>query len=310
MSQRKKKGPGFGCFVLLLLLAAAALVVFHPLTRERAQKAWSKLREVVAPTSQPPASTPSAPTDNSSAVTALWRTGLYDQSATFAGLPASHGYPNSITVLTNTAFVVGYDEVTRNPAWAAYRISARKLNGQFPRPSRFSVDDRTSSRVRHEDYSGSGFDRGHMVPNYAIASRFGTEAQKETFLMSNVVPQSPALNQGPWRLLEETLSERTSVSCENVWVIVGPIYRAASRALRSGIRIPDAFFCLVADEDAGRPRLQAFILPQDTPRNAHFRDYITTVDVVEGAASLDYFRDLPDVLEEKLESAPPSYWLQ
>ncbi len=310
MAKRKKKGPGFGAFVLLLLLVAAALVALHPPARERALMAWDELRELVAPTPLQPAPPTSAPAESRGADTASWSPGRYDQSSTFAGLPASNGYPNSITVLTNTAFVVGYDEVTHNPAWAAYRISARKLDGQFPRPARFSVDNRTNSRVRHEDYSGSGFDRGHMVPNYAIASRFGADAQRETFLMSNVVPQSPALNQGSWRLLEETLADHTAVSCENVWVVVGPIYRAAPKNLRSGVRIPDAFFCLVADEDAGRPRLQAFILPQDTPRKARFQDYLTTVDAVESAAGLDYFRDLPDDLEDKLESAAPHYWLE
>ncbi len=116
MAKRKKKGPDFGTMVLLLLLVAAALVVLHPPALERALTVWDELRELVAPTPQPPAPPTSSPSEKRGADTASWIPGRYDQSSTFAGLPASHGYPNSITVLTTPAFVIGYDEVTHNPA--------------------------------------------------------------------------------------------------------------------------------------------------------------------------------------------------
>ncbi len=56
------------------------------------------------------------------------------------------------------------------------------------------MDTLTIAKVTHNDYTHSGYDRGHMAPNYAIATRYGQEAQKETFLMSNIVPQLGNLN--------------------------------------------------------------------------------------------------------------------
>jgi endonuclease G, mitochondrial len=241
---------------------------------------------------------------------ATWERGRSDQSVTFAGLPRAAGYPHSITVLTNTAFVIGYDETTGNAAWAAYRLSGLRLSGSWPRPKRFFPDLRTVSRVGHSDYTATGYDRGHLVPSFAIASRFGAAAQRETFAMTNAVPQSPALNRGPWRVLEETLTAHATEACETLWIVVGPVYGGADRRLVPGVRIPDAFYCIVAEEVAGNPRFHTVVLSQDAPRNARFRDYLTTVDAVQVATGLDFFHELPDPMERQLESAKPGAWLE
>jgi len=229
----------------------------------------------------------------------------------FAGEPNAVSYPNKLTILENTAYVVAYDETRKNPAWVAYRIPAKKLSGDFPRPSRFTADKRTLSLVSHDDYTGSGYDRGHMAPNYAIASRFGGKAQEETFLMSNVVPQRPALNQGPWRLLEDVLANVAAVHDEEIWVVVGPIYSSAQvERINNGPQIPYAFFAVVADETSDGPRLQALIVPQTVARRDDFRRYLVSVNEVEAKSGLDFFWELPDVLEDQLEGEHSKLWLE
>jgi endonuclease G len=229
---------------------------------------------------------------------------------TFAGEPKPTGYPNPVTRLANTAFLVAYDEMRENPVWAAYRIPGKRIYGTLPRPARFATDTRTKARVTHSNYTLTGYDRGHIVPNLAIASRFGVEAQAETFLMSNIVPQKPALNQGPWRLLEETLSETTAIRCTDIWVIVGPIYEGPVKKLPSGSVVPSAFFMLIADETAEGPRLQAFIMPQTTKRGANFRDFRTSVREVQAKTGLDFYWELPDALENRLEGERAEFWLE
>lgn len=56
----------------------------------------------------------------------------------FAEVPVSVGYPNTITYLESTAFVTGYDEERKNPAWGAYYVPAQKIPSNFPRPSSLS----------------------------------------------------------------------------------------------------------------------------------------------------------------------------
>jgi endonuclease G len=57
------------------------------------------------------------------------------------------------------------------------------------------------ARVTARDYTGSGFDRGHMCP---AKDRSATaEDQRAVFFMTNIVPQSPASNQKGWERLED-----------------------------------------------------------------------------------------------------------
>ncbi len=237
-------------------------------------------------------------------------TATYGGQYTYAGESIPQGYPHTLTKLVNQGYLLAYDEVRKNPAWAAYFIPAERKFGPLPRPTRFITDMRTTARVTHDDYTRSGFDRGHMAPNQAIASRFGEAAQRETFLMSNIVPQSPDLNQGPWRLLEDVLADTTSQIGSGVWVVVGPLYQEPVRRLPSGPAIPAGFFMVVAVETTQGPKLQAFVMNQSTARGDNFRTYVTTVDRVEELAQFDFFAELPDEIETALEAAPTPYWLE
>ena len=227
----------------------------------------------------------------------------------FAGLPLDTGRSRGLTLLVNRAYSVGYEEARRNPAWSAYRLPAEVLPQRFPRPTRFRVDTRTRAAVRHDDYTGSGYDRGHLTPNYAIATRFGSIAQEETFLMSNVIPQAADLNQGPWRALEATLADRTAPAAKEIWVVVGPVYSGSTSRLSSGSVIPTGCFMVIADETPTGPRFQAFLAPQAASRRADFRTFLVSVQAVERASGLNFHHELPDDLEVALEKNPTPYWL-
>ena len=107
----------------------------------------------------------------------------------YAGAPKKEG----LRLLHTAGYTVGYDSNRRLPAWVAYPLSANQVATETAkRPSRFSSDTRVGNPVRHDDYTHSGFDRGHMAPNMAIGLQFGPEAQRETFLLTNICPQEPA----------------------------------------------------------------------------------------------------------------------
>lgn len=62
------------------------------------------------------------------------------------------------------------------------------------------------SDVRQDDYTNSGMDRGHLVPNQILNVLFGGNAAANSFSMCNVGPQTSGLNQGWWRHLESLLN--------------------------------------------------------------------------------------------------------
>jgi endonuclease G len=222
---------------------------------------------------------------------------------TFAGVPIGS---SPVKLLSNAGYMVGYDETRRNPAWVAYHLEFGDGEATSERPETFIVDRRTRERVDHYDYSNSGYDRGHMAPNYVIDAVFGESAQKETFLMSNIVPQRPELNQGPWKEFEQVVANRYLKDYQELWVITGPIYREPVQYLSSGVAIPAAFFKIVVDvvEPAG-VRALALVLDQDVSESGKMSQYLVTIDEVEAATGFDFLSLLDDGAEAALEADLP-----
>jgi endonuclease G len=222
---------------------------------------------------------------------------------TFAGVPIG---ARPVKLLSNGGYMVGYDETMRNPAWVAYHLERGEGAATSERPETFDVDRRTRARVDHYDYSNSGYDRGHMAPNYAIDAVFGEREQKETFLMSNIVPQRPELNQGPWKEFEQVVANRYLKDYQELWVITGPIYREPIQHLSCGVAIPAAFYKIVVDvvEPTG-VRALALVLEQDVADSSKMSRHLVTIDEVEVATGLDFLSLLEDSAEAALEADLP-----
>jgi endonuclease G len=225
-----------------------------------------------------------------------------------AGLPVRTGgnAPKDIVVLNRQGFVVGYSPSLRHPVWVAYKTYRVGAPEQLPRPSGFKADPEARNSPQHKDYTKSGYDRGHMAPNHAIASRYGKNAQTQTFLMSNICPQRPGLNQGPWRDLEFRLSELWPGRYGEVWVIVGAVTPGDGKRLPSGIDIPTAFYQIVVAQESGRIRAFAVYMPQAIPRRAYARSTLVSIDEIEQITGLDFLAGLPDDVENALEAATPT----
>jgi endonuclease G len=243
----------FAAIAALLLVAALVTAVV-----------WAVLLERNRTASPRPASEPDGP-----------------EFRIYGGLPNSAAYGHPVLVLTNSGYLVGYCEARRNPAWVSFSISSITIGSTAKRPSKFLTDTRTASPVAHGDYTGTGYDRGHMAPNYAIGTRYGHEAQRETFLMSNIAPQSPDLNRIWWRVLEEKEANDFAVRLECVWVMTGPVFAGEVKKLPSGVDIPTAFFRIILDEENGQPRVLAFIAPQTVTGHEPLAQFLTSVREVE-----------------------------
>ncbi|HLP08038.1 MAG TPA: DNA/RNA non-specific endonuclease [Opitutaceae bacterium] len=229
------------------------------------------------------------------------RAGAHD--ALFAGGARIANGAQRVRVLENRGYVVGYSDALRTPLWAAYRTwDLERIPVPPERPDKFAEDARTVARVRPEEYSGSGYDRGHLAPNYAIATHFGAEAQVETFLMSNIVPQKHALNAGLWKDLELRAATSYPARFREVWVMAGPVFGARPAHLRGGVPVPEACWMVLVDEHEGRVRAQAFLFPQDATAEGSLAQYLTSVDRIEALTGLDLVPDLPDAAEAALEA--------
>lgn len=225
-----------------------------------------------------------------------------DNRHVYGGTPRATAFPYTIRTLGNQGYVAGYADALGNPAWVGYRVADVEKLTAPPRPAEFAIDPRTVARVAPEHYTHSGFDRGHLAPNFAIATRYGERAQAETFLMSNVVPQRPALNGGPWKHLETEIATSYPGRFGEIWVLAGPIFSAQPARLRGAIAVPDAFYMIVIDESDGRVRAQAFVLPQTATGEGALVDARTSIDEIERLTGLDFLHELDDAAEAALEA--------
>ncbi len=207
-------------------------------------------------------------------------------------------YPNSIRVLHNPGFSVGYDSRRGRAAWAAYRVTPVAGYTSMPRPE-FEPDPRLSGSTLEDVYEGPRFDRGHLAPNYAMAQLYGDDAQAASFYYSNIVPQTPRLNQLVWQRLEEIEIDDLAPRFDMLWVIAGPIYGGADA------NVPTAYFRIWLDRTRDeRWRAMALRVPQSVRGDERLDSFLVSVDAVERATGLDFFARLPQHVQRAMEAAP------
>jgi len=216
-------------------------------------------------------------------------------------------------ILRNHGFILGYSDLRGNPLWVEYALTSAENTSSLKRPSRFETDWRSINRISHDSYKKSGYDRGHMAPNYAMSHLYGREGQADSFLMTNVTPQKAKLNQQLWQHLEETEIKHFAKLFGKVWVITGPIFSGTVERLSSDwtVEIPDAFFKIYVTEAVpGKPPMAlAFLVPQTVDGHEPLAQFITSIDNIETQTGIDFFADLDDRIEAHLEAAiEPQPW--
>ncbi len=227
----------------------------------------------------------------------------------FAGTPRRNAAPapDDIKILNRGEYIVGWSDSLGHPAWVAYHVTkdARYEAGKRPNFSRDVKVDRAPSPG---DYKNSGYDRGHMAPNYAIATRYGEAAQRSTFLMTNISPQTAELNRGPWRNMEHRIADYWTSRYGEIWVIVGSISPSPhTKSIAEGrIDVPQSFYMVVVAQEEYDVRALAVVLPQTIAYDAYPARYLVSIDDLEELTGLDFLPDLPEFISSPLESQLPT----
>lgn len=119
-------------------------------------------------------------------------------------------------------YALSYNDSKGTANWVSWQLRADDL-GDAPRKPQFDPDDMLPAgftRIVHRDYSNSGFDRGHLVPH---SDRDATrDAAWSTFVMTNVIPQAPNVNQRAWATLENYSRSLVADGRHTLFTISGP----------------------------------------------------------------------------------------
>ncbi|HZT76131.1 MAG TPA: DNA/RNA non-specific endonuclease [Vicinamibacterales bacterium] len=137
--------------------------------------------------------------------------------------------PNQPTnyLMSKPEYALSYNRDLGRPNWVSWHLTDAWIPSTHPsRVDTFRPDPAVPPdwyRVQSFDFSGSGFDRGHMDPNADRESSL--PVNQATFLMSNMVAQSPDNNQGPWADFENYLRSVVHgdpAHLNEIYIVSGP----------------------------------------------------------------------------------------
>lgn|GEM_PF-639984 len=214
-------------------------------------------------------------------------------------------------LIQRAQFAQGYNDTTREPNWVAWDLTSGDV-GSAGRSSSFFQDTTLPAgfyQVLPTDYSGSGFDRGHMCPS---ADRTVTRADNDVvFFMSNMIPQAPDNNQGVWASFE-TYSRSLADLGNEVLIIAGPSGFAGS-TIASGVGIPGYTWkiAVVVPLGAGtalsrvdaNTRVIAIKIPNTAGvRSTPWQNFVTSAAQIQTDTGYTFFTDVNPTIAAALRA--------
>ncbi len=213
-------------------------------------------------------------------------------------------------LLLRPQYSLSYNRGRATANWVAWRLDSSWI-GSTDRQDDFRPDMTLPLgwyQVLDQDYSGSGYDRGHMCPSGDRTNSIPNNSA--TFLMTNIIPQLADNNQGPWNDFENYC--RTIASQGNeIYIITGPAGNAGTIA-QGRVVIPTVTWKVVIVLQNGTNDVQrvtratrafGIIVSNQPPvnRNAPWRNFRVTVDAVENLTGFDFFTAIPKITQELIE---------
>lgn len=208
-------------------------------------------------------------------------------------------------VIEHNYFTLSYNEEHEQAEWVYYKLTPEFVTGQLNRSDNFRPDTMVSTgSASLDDYKSSGYDRGHLCP--AGDMKINDTAMQESFYMSNMSPQTPSFNRGIWKKLEATV-RHWAITEDVIYIATAGILNCSCTSIGANkVSIPNYFYKVIY-----APKTQmmiAFILP-NSGSSKSLQSFIVSVDEVEKLTNIDFFPQLDDELEKRLEAhSDASQW--
>lgn len=247
------------------------------------------------------------------------------------------------TFVCHPRFALSHDNVSKTPDWVLEKITKPQISGTNKRPSKGFVTEKhvpPHGRAVDDDYppKAVGFARGHMAPSEDFNSSI--TAMKDTFVLSNVVPQIAPFNSGLWGQFEDRVRD-AAFARQTIYVISGPVRRkdnsrnltlTAAQAgcgheikiqgpeislvckanninpnvkCNKSVTVPIALYKIIYD--AKKSEVYAFLIPNrmhdsktDDALLPYLDSFRVTVAAIESVTGLQFFRELPAAQQEPL----------
>lgn len=211
--------------------------------------------------------------------------------------------PSSTTgqIVHHKNYSLSYNETHEQAEWVAYELKKSHLSStNFKRPY-FEIDKAVKTGAAHwRNYKQSGYDRGHLCP--AGDRRFSKEAHDETFLTSNISPQEHQFNAGIWNTLEQKV-RYWARKYDGVFVVTGGVLKGNMKTIGDeDVSVPNQFYKVLIDYNSESTKMIAFLMPHKDSNQPLYK-FVVSVDEIEELTGIDFFSELDDSIENKLEAS-------
>lgn len=209
-------------------------------------------------------------------------------------------------------YVVSYSNAKGQPNWVASELNSAWYGDVERYEGNFITDNSLPAsflKIKDGDYTNSGYDRGHLVRSEERTAT--VDDNKSTFLMSNIIPQTPDLNRGVWLKLEYECERLCKEENKELFVVAGGIFYSNKTLNDAGkVVIPDSCFKIIVVLDKGQSlanvtsstKVIAVAMPNIAGiRTDAYSKYLTTVDRIEASTGYDFLNEISDGVENEIE---------
>ena len=159
-----------------------------------------------------------------------------------------------------------------------------------------------------QDYfRGSGYDHGHICPS--ADRQYSTAANKQTFYLTNMQPQYPQFNQKLWAKMEDRMRKwiANSPATDTIYVCKGGTIDDEANIIervKDKLIVPKYFYMAILYKNAEGYKAIAFWAENINVDHSgdDLRDYVMSIDRLEELTGIDFFCNLPDDIENKVEA--------
>lgn len=203
-------------------------------------------------------------------------------------------------IVEHNAYTLSYNETHEQADWVAYELTREEAKDTtYARTDDFREDGSVNSiSAQLSDYQPTNqtYARGHLAP--AADFRWSEQAMSESFFMSNMSPMLHDFNGGAWLSLEKEVRHWADIY-DGVYIVTGGILTSGLPTIGSNkVSVPEKFYKIIVDPD--QEKGIAFIMPNENITTT-FKNYVVSIDEVEEETGIDFFPDLDDKLENKIE---------
>ena len=219
----------------------------------------------------------------------------------------------------NINYSIEWDGTKKANRWSCYFFCDGNKDNNTGRQDSYGMDPSIPDEYEHTlaDYSGSGFSRGHLCPSGDRLE--SAEANDQTFYLTNMQPQWQAHNGGLWNKLEIQVRSWASMDgVDTLYVVKAATIDKSDQYYAEGTYkfpgiVPKYFYMAVLAYNKTSNTYHAIGIwtehTNTTVNNTNYGDYAITIDELEKRTGIDFFCNLPDSIEDKVEQELDlTYW--